>query len=132
MRSATEREEFSRRLRLLLRERGYAEGGAAAIAREFNDRFPDAAVTQQAVRKWLVGEAIPSQAKIKALAAWLECSSEWLRFGDSAKPHLQQPMSPVYKVELSDQELVRRFRKLGDRQRAAVAEILISLGAKAK
>lgn len=33
------------------------------------------------MRKWLVGEAIPTQEKIRTLAHWLAVPVEWLRFG---------------------------------------------------
>lgn len=54
------------------------------IARAFNLRFPDEAVSPQAVRKWMRGEASPSDSKLHALGAWLAVDPAWLRFGSSS------------------------------------------------
>ncbi|THF64103.1 hypothetical protein E6C76_15900 [Pseudothauera nasutitermitis] len=51
------------------------------MAREFNRRYPGAPVTLHATRKWLEGEAIPAQDKLRVLADWLGVTAEWLRFG---------------------------------------------------
>jgi len=40
-------------------------------------------VTVHAARKWLLGEAIPTQARLQVLANWLGLSAAWLRFGDA-------------------------------------------------
>lgn len=37
-----------------------------------------------AARRWLLGEAIPAQEKLRVLAEWLNVSTEWLRYGDTA------------------------------------------------
>lgn len=51
------------------------------IAQEFNVRYPANKIAAQTVRKWLLADAIPTQAKLMNLAEWLEVSAEWLRFG---------------------------------------------------
>lgn len=40
-------------------------------------------MTVHAARKWLLGEAIPTQARLQVLANWLGLSAAWLRFGDA-------------------------------------------------
>jgi transcriptional regulator with XRE-family HTH domain len=50
------------------------------IANEFNARYPATKVAAQTVRKWLLADAIPTQAKLVALAEWLGVSPQWLRF----------------------------------------------------
>src|SRR5690606_21037889 len=47
--------------------------------------------------KWLVGEAIPTQEKIRALATWLGVSAEWLRFGTGTEPETDgtESRSPI-------------------------------------
>lgn len=77
-----EREHFSRRLRLALDSAGWKALGAAGLAREFNQRSRSHTVTPHATRKWLRGEAIPSQDKLRVLAAWLAVTPERLRFGE--------------------------------------------------
>lgn len=39
-----------------------------------------------AARKWLKGEAIPTQDKIHILARWIGVSPQWLRFGEAGDP----------------------------------------------
>ena len=128
MGAANEREEFSKRLKQKLRERGIEPSSATRLAHGFNDRFPAQAISAQAARKWLAAEAIPGQAKLKALATWLEVGPEWLRFGqeDGAATTARQSLAR-YRTVLSDQELVRRFRRLRSDQQLALAEIITAL-----
>ena len=58
----------------------------------------------------------------------LTLGPEWLRFGqqDNAAPTARQSLAR-YRTVLSDQELVRRFRKLGNDQQLALAEIITAL-----
>lgn len=37
-------------------------------------------MTAQTLRKWLLAEAIPTQAKLISLVEWLAVSPQWLRF----------------------------------------------------
>ncbi len=52
------------------------------FAKEFNLRSPSANITTHGARKWLEGEAIPTQERLQALADWLGVPATWLRFGD--------------------------------------------------
>lgn len=83
------RSEFSDRLRTATAMQPYSRS-PTALALEFNRRFPHLAVTSYAVRKWIIGEAIPTQEKILALAVWLDVDPAWLRFGDPSTPSLSQ------------------------------------------
>lgn len=125
------REAFSRRLRDALQKGGVGVDSPTQLARDFNDHYPGRRVTQQAVRKWLNGEAIPSHDKILALADWLNVGADWLEYGKSgaASPALQQVM-PAYRNVLSDEELVKRYRRLSHSQQRAVAEIISGLDGK--
>lgn len=71
---------FSERLRQCMRGKVISEGGTA-LSRAFNLRSTGSPVTTHAARKWIKGEAIPTQDKILVLAEWFEVSPEWLRFG---------------------------------------------------
>ncbi len=81
MKASIEREDFSERLQQALRNADYSPDSPTQLAREFNIRFPGRPVTVHAARKWLVGEAIPTQEKLRTLAQWLGVPAEWLRFG---------------------------------------------------
>jgi transcriptional regulator with XRE-family HTH domain len=59
------------------------------LEREFNTRYWGRSVTLQAVRRWLRGEAIPSQEKLQVLADWLKVEPHYLRFGDQVLKSLK-------------------------------------------
>ena len=92
-----ERAKFQARLAKALHFAGYPNDSPTQLAREFNFRFSGKPVTIHAARKWLVGESIPTQDKLRILAQWLGVTAEWLRFGDAdnappgAKPQRQAP-----------------------------------------
>jgi transcriptional regulator with XRE-family HTH domain len=73
-------------------------------------------VTVHAARKWLLGEAIPTQDKLQALAAWLGVEPNWLRFGVGSGEGIApaaKSMDPVTLRLLSDYEqLAERDQQL--------------------
>ena len=123
MANSQAREEFSKRLRKALQDRGRGIGSPTRLTQEFNSDYPDRRVTPQAVRKWLNGEAIPSHDKVKALAEWLEVSPNWLHHGEGGAGHAEQTAA-IYRNPLPDQELLKRYRKLHPRQQQAVVHPL--------
>lgn len=52
----------------------YGKGRQVAIAKRLN-------VTQEAVRKWFTGEAVPRPEKMQELASYLEVDEAWLALG---------------------------------------------------
>ena len=84
------RSAFVSRLSAALAAAGY-DATPTTIAKGFNLRAPENTVTAQAARKWIKGEALPSDDKLLALAAWLDVDPAWLRFGETAR-HTPQPM----------------------------------------
>lgn len=125
------REAFSKRLRQALQQGGVAVDSPTRLAGDFNDHYSGKRVTQQAVRKWLNGEAIPAHDKIMAFADWLEVGAEWLEYGKGgASAPVAQQVAPSYRSSLSDEELLKRYRKLNHSQQRAVAEIISGLAGK--
>jgi hypothetical protein len=86
MNSTSEQENFSKRFRQALRNADYSPDSPTQLAREFNIRYNSGHVTAHAVRKWLVGESIPTQDKLRILANWLGVTTEWLRYGEEPQP----------------------------------------------
>lgn len=105
--SDNERAAFSERLVATLKRAGVDTSNVTQVAREFNRRYHGKAVSMYGVRKWLMGDAIPSQNKLRALADWLGVSSEWLRFGEGGS-EAHQPAAPLY-GDLCDRELCGEF-----------------------
>lgn len=83
--ATNERQGFARRLADAMEANGCSPRPGDVLM-EFNKRAPRAPVTVFAVRKWLKGDSIPTQDKLHVLAAWLNVSAQWLRFGDEAPP----------------------------------------------
>ncbi len=121
-----EREAFARRLREALGRIGDDGGSPTRLAREFNRRYPGAPVTLHAARKWLNGEALPAQDKLRVLAAWLGVASEWLRYGDEgdvrAAPY--RAREPELAVDF---ELAREIGALSPAHRKAVRALVKAL-----
>ena len=121
-----EKEAFSRRLRQALAAAGADERSPTRLAREFNRRFKGTGVSVNAAHLWLRGEAIPAQDKIKALAAWLGVTPEWLRFGETDAPQMNYAVREPALTE-GDLELIRQIRRLSTAHRQAVREIVLTL-----
>ncbi len=75
------RKSFSIRLHSEFKRIGLKMDSHTHIARTINQQLPTVSVTAQAVRKWLLAEAFPSQNKLVMLADWLGVSAQWLRYG---------------------------------------------------
>lgn len=124
MEAIKEREQFSARLKKALKGAGEASESPAALARLFNHRYPGKPVSNYAARKWLRGEAIPSQDKLRVLAQWLGVTNDWLRFGDVA-----EVVHPVVRDELPglDYELMRAVAVLSEEHQTVVRELVAAL-----
>lgn len=83
---------FSKRLAQELKRIGQPISSPTQIARTFNQNFSGQPVSAQTVRKWLLAEAMPTQPKLLALAAWLGVSAQWLRYGSGAKLEATSPL----------------------------------------
>lgn len=117
-----QRLEFSRRLREELIRTGREES-PVALAREINLhlRNPER-VHPSSCRKWLHGQAIPTQEKLQVLARILQVTPAWLRFGQLTDLREPQPVAaPLSSDELA---LLDGWRQLGARQRRTVRMLM--------
>lgn len=127
MKASIEREHFSQRLQQALRNADYSPDSPTQLAREFNVRFSGRPVTVHAARKWLVGEAIPTQEKLRLLSQWLGVSAEWLRFGSKQPsdadgshadggPHFESAdvrmLTELQSLSEPDRKLAREFIRM--------------------
>ena len=126
---ADEKQGFGKRLRDSLRRAKSDARGASRVAREFNLRYHGTPVTAQAVRKWLKGESLPSQDKIRALALWLEVSPQWLRFGEgdsrAARYGVLRQEVSGYRVEPA--WVTKKFEALSEPHKKTVVEVVVAL-----
>lgn len=123
MRNNDERDAFSSRLKEALKAAGGRADSPTALARAFNRRYPGQPVSVYAARKWLYGEAIPGQDKLRVLAEWLGHSSEWLRYGGPTSSERPREM-----VSTSmDYELMRAISALTEPHQVVVRDLVQSL-----
>ena len=128
MNSSQERLEFSERLQQALRNAEYSPNSPTQLAREFNVRFGGNPVTVHAARKWLQGESIPTQEKLRALASWLDVPADWLRFGNVDSPRDQTCVS----LSSMDAKMIANLQQLDEHHRTIAFEFLRMLVKAAK
>jgi hypothetical protein len=121
-RMSNERESFSRRLRQALKDAHHTADSPTELARDFNSRSPGPPVTAHAARKWLVGEAIPTQEKMLTLAEWLLVPVDWLRFGGDERLASVGDNAGLFTSE--DLALMADLQALGERERRIVREFV--------
>jgi transcriptional regulator with XRE-family HTH domain len=123
MKASIEREDFSERLQLALRNADYSPDSPTQLAREFNIRFSGRPITVHAARKWLVGEAIPTQEKLRTLAQWLGVPAEWLRFGGEQSAN-GTTVDPTSRFESADVKLIADLQRLDEHNQSIAREII--------
>lgn len=132
MEAMNEKKAFSERLLQAMHQAKIQVRSPTRLTLEFNLRYTGKPVTTQAVRKWLCGEAIPSQDKILTLANWLNISTEWLRFGETTytrgRPEKNISVTqekPDY--PLLNDELYLYFNKLSEESKRIIREMALNL-----
>src|SRR5215210_4281989 len=117
MNPSIEREGFSERLQQALRTADYSPDSPTQLAREFNIRFEGRPITVHAARKWLVGEAIPTQEKLRTLAQWLGVG------GSDTQAAGEAPGSPA-RFESADVKLIADLQRLDEHHQALAREFI--------
>jgi hypothetical protein len=112
-----------------LRKAHVDAGSSTHVAREFNLRYAGDPVSSQAVRKWLAGDSLPSQDKLRTLAMWLDVPAPWLRFGEPERrdtpAHAVRQDSAAYKAQIAWS--ARKFDALNDAHKRMVVEMVHAL-----
>lgn len=122
----TEKAEFAQRLRDAMERAGYPVR-PVVLEREFNTRYWGRSVTLQGVRRWLRGEAIPSQDKLQVLSDWLGVAPEVLRFGDRVRQSVQERRQRWDEgMGYAERETLEAFLSLPAPQRKVVREVILT------
>ncbi|UVW28680.1 hypothetical protein [Massilia sp. H6] len=124
MNSSNERESFSERLQQALKNAHYSPDSPTRLAREFNIRFEGRPITVHAARKWLVGEAIPTQEKLRMIAQWLGVPADWLRFGGADLAASGTEASAGARFESADVKLIADLQRLDEHHRQLAREFI--------
>lgn len=119
---SSESKDFGTRLQKALKDAGYSAYGPTQLAHQFNIRFSGHAISVHAARKWLMGEAIPTQDKIRVLAEWLVVPADWLRFGGPNA--YESPTAPVDAINPVYAKLITDIQKLDPHHRKFVFEFV--------
>ena len=123
MKVSAEREDFSARLQVALRNASYPPDSPTQLSREFNVRFSGHPITVHAARKWLVGEAIPTQEKLRTLAQWLGVPADWLRFGGTQDGD-GLVTDPSLRFDSSDVKLIADLQRLDESHQTIAREVI--------
>lgn len=119
-----EKVNFAQRLKQAMLNAGY-QVRPTVLEREFNTRYWGASVTLQAVRRWLIGEAIPAQDKLLVLAEWLHVKPEYLRFGEEANTAVMEYEKYWHEgLAYQEKELFMTFLALKLEQRKIIRDII--------
>lgn len=122
-----EKVEFSQRLKQAIGEAGYSLR-PVVLEREFNMRYWGRPITVQAVRRWLNGEAIPSQDKLQVLADWLKIEPQILRFGGEAVLSVQEKKRRWEDALAGpEREVMEAFISLPAAQKKVAREVILAL-----
>ncbi|MBQ5938701.1 hypothetical protein [Massilia sp. AB1] len=124
MNSTNERESFSERLQQALKNAHYSPDSPTRLAREFNIRFEGRPITVHAARKWLVGEAIPTQEKLRMIAQWLGVPADWLRFGGGEQAASTEAGGGAARFESADVKLIADLQRLDEHHRQLAREFI--------
>ena len=122
--SLREQAEFSERLKQSLQQAGYADISPSQLAREFNLRYDGPAISVHAARKWLNGETIPTQQKLRVFAQWLGVAAEWLRYdGVERTTQLDYAQLPP-QLSAADMQLFAELQLLDEHHRLLAREFI--------
>ena len=127
MKNDDEKTLFAKRLALAMQSKGY-EVKASILEREFNLNYSGKPMTLHGVRKWLIGEAIPSGDKLLTLAKWLEIPPEELILNKNIQVAIQQ-RDTRWKQELGykDKEVFEAYTQLSSPHKKIIRDIIIAL-----
>ena len=78
------------------------------------------AISVHAARKWLMGESIPTQARLRVVTDVLGVSAAGLRFGE------EMAVSKNKSLSVQEHMLIQQFRNLSDTQRTHVLALVQS------
>lgn len=120
------KQQFAARLKKAMETAGY-EAKPAVLEREFNQRYMGSPLTLHGVRKWLLGESLPSEDKIHVLASWLNVDADELRTGQVGRGAISEPRKAWNaQVPPHERDTFEAFLALPTPQRKIVREVILA------
>lgn len=118
--------KFAHRLRDAMQAAGY-EAKPSVLEREFNLHYMGQPMTLHGVRRWLLGESLPRQDKLVALAEWLRISPQELRYGAEAEIRVKQERARWDEgISHQEREIFEAYLNLPVPQRKVVREVILT------
>ena len=132
MKNDNEKALFANRLIKAMQAKGY-DAKASVLEREFNLNYSGKPMTLHGVRKWLIGEAIPSGDKLLTLAKWLDVPPEELAFEkDIQKAIAQRDARWQQDIGYRDKEVFEAFIVLSPTYKKIVRDMIVALSTKSQ
>lgn len=118
--------KFAKRLRAAMQAAGY-EAKPSVLEREFNLHYMGQPMTLHGVRRWLLGESLPRQDKLEALAEWLRIPPQELRYGVEIEKRVKLQRARWDEgIGYQDREIIEAFLSLPPPQRKVVREVIMA------
>lgn len=118
--------KFAERLRAAMAVAGY-EAKPSVLEREFNLHYMGKPMTLHGVRRWLLGESLPRQDKLEALALWLGITPQTLRYGVEIEDQVRAKQERWDEgIGYQEREVFEAFLKLPVAQRKVVREVILA------
>ena len=119
--------DFARRLIEALAFAGL-DDSPTTLARHFNLHSHGMVITMHGARRWLVGDSIPTQSHLNALASLLGVSSAWLLLGQGPMLEEEIPSEPTQAALNGNlSEILGIFQSLRDSERQLVWNLMMML-----
>ncbi len=103
----------------------------AVLEREFNTRYWGKPMTLHGVRRWLLGETMPTHRKLVTLAEWLKVPAEELAWGDTAHAAplrvAERPAAWDTGAPYQDRELFDIYQRLPVAQRRLARDVILAI-----
>ena len=126
MTTDTSKKQFADRLIHAMEEAGYT-AKPSVLEREFNQRFWGKPMTLHGVRRWLLGETLPSQDKLIVLAEWLGIPPHVLRFGEDVSSRIAERRARWDAgIGYQEREIFEAFLQLPVPQRKILREVILT------
>lgn len=103
----------------------------SVLEREFNQRYMGTPMTLHGVRRWLLGETLPSIDKLEVLEKWLKSDFLSFRLPDSVRPGVKQNRKEWHvDIPANEQEIVQTFLQLPLQQKKIIREVILAFARK--
>ena len=119
------RHKFAERLQQAMQQAGYA-AKPAILEREFNLRYLGKPMTLHGVRRWLKGETLPNEEKLRVLARWLKIDPRTLRFGEPVNHEVRKRQLPYPDISHREREVIEMFLELSPPRRQVISDVIMS------